>query len=95
MKLHEIVSACDSPNMSIDIVQIERYKKSLLTIYGRDAIVIVTDVFNAGSLGKVVSQPCYAGALYRYVDTIEGISDEDKEDIIEVIGFQSISLDSL
>jgi hypothetical protein len=91
MLLHEIISANEVSDQSILIEKILPYKKSLQVIFP-DAILMVTDVFNAAQYGKIVSSSDFSDAVEEYVNTIPDLTEEEKEEQIELINFQSIPL---
>jgi len=95
IKLHSIVDAFEKNDVVCDIETISRYKKSLLVLYGADAVLIVTDVFNAVQYGKVCASDQFSDAVIDYVDSLNLESEQEKNDAIELINFQSLPLSKL
>lgn len=101
MQLHKIISLSEeNDGESIEISHIKKYKKSLITYfehnYPGDPILVVTDVFNACCYGFIATTYSYDEVIDNYVEKNNpNASDEDKENFIEVIKFQSIYLKNL
>ena len=93
MRLHEILKANEDVATSIDTEQLYKYRKSLKVLFGRNAVLLVTDVFNAVQYAKIVSGDEFSDAVQAYVDSMALETEQDKEDAIELICFQSIPLD--
>lgn len=95
MKLHEIIEQNEKRDTSIIIDEICKYKKSLLTIFGNDAILMVTDVFNACQYAKIVYSDTFDCQLDLYLDTLTDLSSKERDEQSELIRFQSIFLNQL
>lgn len=103
MKLHELIDKF-SRNQPVDVALILPYKKSLIAYFkgqarfGSEPILMVTSVFNAGSLGLVVPADEFSDAIYHYLiehnpETEYG--SEDWESYSETISANSIFLKDL
>lgn len=91
MKLHEICHYNDNyPTISVNIEKFLPYKKSLLTIYGENAVLMVTEVFNAVQYGRIVSED---DSLNEAIESY--LSEEHDEEHAEQISFNSIMLKTL
>lgn len=91
MKLHEIINYNDNyPTESINIEKFLPYKKSLLTIYGNQAVLMVTEVFNAVQYGRIVGED---DSLNEAIESY--LAEEYDEDDAEQISFSSIMLKTL
>lgn len=97
MKLHEIIKANEDDKSSILIELLIPYKKSLLTYYreqfNSEPMLMVTDVFNAAQYGKIVPSCELYDAIMLYLD--EDLSEEDEENAIEEMWYNSILLSNL
>jgi len=97
MKLHEIIEANETPRLSIEIQEIKKYKKSLLTYYKHhndQLILMVTDIYNACQYGKIVSANEFNEAVEEHIN-MAGMTEGDKECERELISFNSILLANL
>lgn len=95
MKLHEIIERNEQPDLAILVDEILKYKKSLITIFGKDAILMVTDIFNACQYAKISHPQIFEEDLDNYINSHYSLSDEEKEEEKELINFQSILLKDL
>jgi hypothetical protein len=99
MKLHEIIEISEQGTSGILIEIIAKYKKSLLTYfkeyYNCEPILIVTTVFNAAQYGFIAPSNEICDAIYNYVDSMNLETEEDRQNEIELISFQSIPLNKL
>lgn len=97
MKLHEIIKANEDDKSSILIELLIPYKKSLLTYYreqfNSEPMLMVTDVFNDAQYGKIVPSCELYDAIMLYLD--EDLSEEDEENAIEEMWYNSILLSNL
>jgi hypothetical protein len=101
MRLHEIIQANKTVGNSILIEDIVKYKKSLITYWGdmycvndRDLILVVTDVMNAAQYGFIIDANQFSEVVEEYVETLD-LNEEDKQNEIETIQFNSIQLNKL
>ena len=95
MKMHEIITANESPSTSILTEALYPYRKSLL-VYYRDLfccepLLMVTSVFNAAQYAKIVPANEFNEVLSDYLDGMD-LDDETREYEEEVIPFNSIML---
>lgn len=91
MKLYEIINYNDNyPTESINIERFLPYKKSLLTIYGDQAVLMVTEVFNAVQFAKIVHED---DSLNEAIESY--LAEEYDEGDAEHISFNSIMLKTL
>lgn len=97
LKLHQIVEMNDSDvSTSFEISEIKKYKRSLLTIYGNNAVLMVTDVFNACSYGRISDICDFDEDIREYVENRTPLmNEEEAQNYRELIGFQSILLRDL
>lgn len=95
MLLNEIISTNEEGTKSILIELLHPYKKSLFTYYSNyfncDPILMVTDVFNAAQYALIVPANEMNEAIYNYLEN-SGLNEEEKEEQVELISFQSIML---
>lgn len=98
-KLHEIIKLNENEETSILIESLLPYKKSLNTYYkdlfSCDPILMVTCICNAVQYAKIVPSDDFLECVSNYVDTIQFDNEEDKENEIELINFQSIFLNQI
>jgi hypothetical protein len=102
MRLHEINQANQVIGNSILIDEIVKYKKSLITYWSdmycvneEQLILVVTDIMNAAQYGFITEAGQYQEVVEEYVNTIPDMTEEDKENEIENINFNSIQLNKL
>ena len=99
MKLHEIIENLNNPNQAILIEKIIPYKKSLLIYFSNDfccePILMVTTVLNACQYAQIVPFNDFFESVNDWVKSIKLETEEDKENEIELINFQSIFLKDL
>jgi hypothetical protein len=95
MKLHEIIEQNEKRDTSIIIEEIAKYKKSLLTIFGYDAILMVTDVFNAAQYAKITPADTFEYQVELYIDTLPDLSTNERDEQKELIMFNSLFLKNL
>lgn len=99
LKLHEIISLNDKPDTAINTEEIVRYKKSLLTYfrsyYQSEPILMVTDITNRWSFGKIVPSNELLDALTEYLDCDGTMIGEDRKTAEETILFNSRLLSEL
>ena len=99
MKLHEIISTLETPTNSVLIESMLPYKKSLCTYYLRffccDPVLMVTSVSNACQYAQIVPSNDLNEAIYHWVDSMNLETEEERENEIELILFQSIMLNNL
>jgi hypothetical protein len=91
MKLHEINEAIES-GQSVRTDLIILYKRSLLTLWGKDAILVVTDVFNACSYAQIVNPDGFSELIDDYVNSIPDLNENEREHEKELINIHSIPL---
>jgi hypothetical protein len=98
MKLHEIIEANEDQKKSLNIQLMLEYKNSLHVYYknilNSEPILMVTDVFNACSFGKIVDSDSLHEAIEMYIED-EDTTEEEKEQQREIINFNSVFLITL
>ena len=101
MKLHELIDKF-SRNQPVSTELILPYKKSLRTLlqsrYNGEPILMVTSVFNAGSMGLVVPADEFNDAIHHYLiehNPETKVDSEDWESYSETINANSIFLKDL
>jgi len=98
MRLHEIIEINETPGSSIEIQEIKRYKKSLLTYYHHrndELILMVTNIYNACQYGKIVSANEFTDAIEEHINADIDMTEEDKDHERELINFNSILFSNL
>lgn len=101
MRLHEINQANQVIGNSILIDEIVKYKKSLITYWSDmycvnedQLILVVTDIMNAAQYGFIIDAAQFSEVVEEYVETLD-LNEEDKQNEIETIQFNSIQLNKL
>jgi hypothetical protein len=95
MKLHEIIEMNEKRDTSIIIDEIIKYKKSLLCLFGDDAILMIIDVFNACSYAKIVHSDSFDYMVELYLETMPDLDYKQRDEQKELIYFNSIFLKNL
>jgi predicted alternative tryptophan synthase beta-subunit len=97
-KLYEIIEINSTGDTAILVESLLRYKKSLYTYfkryYSQEPILMVTDVFNAAQYALIVPANEMSEAIQVYLQN-SNLTNEEKEEQTELIGFQSIMLKEL
>jgi hypothetical protein len=98
MRLHEINQANQVIGNSILIDEIVKYKKALITYWSDmycvnedQLILVVTDIMNAAQYGFIIDADQFSEVVEEYVETLD-LNEEDKQNEIETIQFNSIQL---
>tara|TARA_R110000868_G_scaffold400868_1_gene675583 strand:+ start:719 stop:1015 length:297 start_codon:yes stop_codon:yes gene_type:complete len=95
MLLHEIIKINDKGTLSILTETLYKYKKSLYTYYKDmfcgEPILMVTSVFNAAQYAIIVPSNEFTDAIDTYLQS-EELSEEERQNEVELISYQSIML---
>jgi hypothetical protein len=98
MKLYEIISKLKEDTNSVLIESMLPYKNSLHTYYSNlfccEPILMVTMISNAVQYAQIVPSHEFSEAVSRWVESMN-LSDEDRDNEIELINLQSIYLNEL
>lgn len=95
MLLHEIIEVNESGKKSILIELLHPYKNSLYVYYKRlfccEPVLMVTDVTNAAQYALIVPSNEFNEAIGHYYND-ENMTEEEREQINELVSFQSVML---
>jgi hypothetical protein len=95
MNLSQIIETNETGKQSILTELLYKYKKSLYTYYKSyyncEPVLMVTDVFNTCQYALIVPSNEFNDAIDTYLEDSE-LTEEEKQDQVELISFQSIML---